>query len=400
MTNKNTNRRRFIKGVGAAGIVAVAGCSGDSGDRNSGGDGSGGTEAAANGQTQQQDLTEINIVYPPWPGLIAFNHITKQTNILENSLNERGYTTGKISRSWDDTTLFLAGKVDFIPTAGGAESARMAMARDIDLTVHAQAATNYMGWYVREGSDLDTSKTGSFKATMEKVVEEERPYGHAGWNQGIVWPNSAILDDKLGMSYGPETNPPLNIRSADYATLPKLLVQEDLDIVVCGPPVGTSNYLVKDDPGIKCIQWQQTGLKEAGISPRVLNLGGFTTRTEWSDENEEAMIGWMEAWQKGVDWVSNPDNWDKILSKENNWQYLAAESREEAAINLKFSAADNPAETEGAHTDNPLPVLLGDITLNEERITSYKNTIKLMEKTGALTGSGWEDRLSFKPLSI
>jgi hypothetical protein len=370
----------------------LAGCTGDN-------DG-GGKETATNGQTQQQELTEINIVYPPWPGLIAFNYITEQTNILENSLNERGYTTGKISRSWDDTTLFLSGKADFMPTAGAAESARMAMARDIDLTVHAQAATNYMGWYVREGSDLDTVNTGSFESTMQKVVEEDRPYGHAGWNQGIIWPNSAILQDKLGMSYGSDTNPPLNIKAADYATLPKLLVQEDLDIVVCGPPVGTSNYLVKDDPGIKCIQWQQTGLKEAGISPRVLNLGAFTTRSDWSDENEEAMIGWMEAWKKAVNWVSNPDNWNKILRKENNWQYLAAESRKEAEINLQFSVANSPAKLEKAHTDNPMPVILGDISLNEERIANYKNAIKLMEKTGALTGSGWEDRLSFKPLSI
>lgn len=392
MTTRQTNRRRFIRSVGAAGVVALAGCTGDN-------DG-GGKETATNGQTQQQELTEINIVYPPWPGLIAFNYITEQTNILENSLNERGYTTGKISRSWDDTTLFLAGKADFMPTAGAAESARMAMARDIDLTVHAQAATNYMGWYVREGSDLDTVNTGSFESTMQKVVEEDRPYGHAGWNQGIIWPNSAILQDKLGMSYGSDTNPPLNIKAADYATLPKLLVQEDLDIVVCGPPVGTSNYLVKDDPGIKCIQWQQTGLKEAGISPRVLNLGAFTTRSDWSDENEEAMIGWMEAWKKAVNWVSNPDNWNKILRKENNWQYLAAESRKEAEINLQFSVANSPAKLEKAHTDNPMPVILGDISLNEERIANYKNAIKLMEKTGALTGSGWEDRLSFKPLSI
>lgn len=392
MTTRQANRRRFIRSVGAAGVVALAGCTGDN-------DG-GGKETATNGQTQQQELTEINIVYPPWPGLIAFNYITEQTNILENSLNERGYTTGKISRSWDDTTLFLSGKADFMPTAGAAESARMAMARDIDLTVHAQAATNYMGWYVREGSDLDTVNTGSFESTMQKVVEEDRPYGHAGWNQGIVWPNSAILQDKLGMSYGPDTNPPLNIKAADYATLPKLLVQEDLDIVVCGPPVGTSNYLVKDDPGIKCIQWQQTGLKEAGISPRVLNLGAFTTRADWSDENEEAMIGWMEAWKKAVNWVSNPDNWNKILRKENNWQYLAAESRKEAEINLQFSVANSPAKLEKAHTDNPMPVILGDISLNEERIANYKNAIKLMKKTGALTGSGWEDRLSFKPLSI
>lgn len=392
MITRQTNRRRFIRSVGAAGVVALAGCTGDN-------DG-GGKETATNGQTQQQELTEINIVYPPWPGLIAFNYITEQTNILENSLNERGYTTGKISRSWDDTTLFLSGKADFMPTAGAAESARMAMARDIDLTVHAQAATNYMGWYVREGSDLDTVNTGSFKSTMQKVVEEDRPYGHAGWNQGIIWPNSAILQDKLGMSYGSDTNPPLNIKAADYATLPKLLVQEDLDIVVCGPPVGTSNYLVKDDPGIKCIQWQQTGLKEAGISPRVLNLGAFTTRSDWSDENEEAMIGWMEAWKKAVNWVSNPDNWNKILRKENNWQYLAAESRKEAEINLQFSVANSPAKLEKAHTDNPMPVILGDISLNEERIANYKNAIKLMEKTGALTGSGWEDRLSFKPLSI
>lgn len=384
MTYLNGSRRRFIKGAGAAGVLALAGCTG-------GDDGGGTTDG---------ELTEVNIVYPPWPGLPAFNYITEQTDILEEELNERGYTVGKVTRTWDDTTLFMSGEADFMPTAGAAESARMAMEREIELTVHAQAATNYMAWYVREGSDLDPANTGGFVETMQKVTDEERPYGHAGWNQGIVWPNSAIMYDKLDMSYGPETDPPLEVQQADFATLPQLLLDEELDIVTNAPPVGTSQLLVQDDPGVVPVAWEQIGLQEAGLSPRTLNLGGFTSFTEFSENHEAAIVGWMSAWQQGVEWASNSDNWDDILDDEDNWGPLAAESREEAEINLKFTFAEDPSQEPEAHTDNPLPVILQDTTLTDERIDDYIEAIEYVETTGALQEGDWRDRLDFKALSI
>lgn len=384
MTYDTSSRRRFLTSAGAAGAIALAGCAG-------GDDG---------GSTGSGDLHEVNIVYPPWPGLPAFDYITEQTDILEEELNERGYTVGEVTVTWDDTTLFMSGQADFMPTAGGAESAQMAMEREIELTVHAQAATNYMAWYVREGSDLDPANTGGFVETMQIVIDENRPYGHAGWNQGIVWPNSAIMWDKLDMSYGPDTNPPLDVRQADFATLPQLLVEGDLDIVTNAPPVGTSTFLVEDDPGVVPVAWEQVGLQEAGLSPRTLNLGGFSSFTEFSENHEEAIIGWMRAWQQGVQWAGNPDNWDDILDDENNWGPLAAESREEAAINLAFTFAENPSELPEAHTDNPLPVILQDFTLTDDRIDDYIEAIEYMEMTGALNEGDWRDRVSFKPLSI
>jgi hypothetical protein len=412
-SRSNYKRRSVLSVLGASGMAALAGCSGNGGGNGNGnGDtGNGGGNGNGNGDTgngggdegeatSSQDLTEIDIAYPPWPGLPAFNYITQQTDILENELNERGYTTGQVSRTWDEVTLFLSGNADILPTAGGAEAARMAQERELDLTVHAQAATNYMAWYVREGSELDPANTGGFTQTMQKMVDEDWVYGHAGWNQGIVWPNSAIMWDQMEISYGPTTNPPLNIRQADYATLPRLLVNEDIDMMTNGPPVGTSNLLVQDDPGVVPIKWEQVGLQEAGLSPRTLNLGGFVTATEFSENHEDAIVAWMDAWQQGVEWGRNPDNWDDILDNEDNWGALAADSREEAEINLRFSFAENPAEDPMAHTDNPLPVILEDTTLTESRIDDYMEAIEYVEMTGALEEGDWRDRLSFKALSF
>jgi hypothetical protein len=235
------------------------------------------------------------------------------------------------------------------------------------------------------------------------MSDEDRPYGHAGWNQGIVWPNSAIIYNELGWDYGPDNRPPLNVRQADFSTLPRLLYDEQIDMATNAPPVGTSTYLVgehADDPPLKPIKWEQVGLEEAGLSPRTLNLGGFTSRKEFSDNNEGAMLGWMRAWEQGVEWAATPDNWGGILDNEDNWDYLAAESREEAEINLHFSFAENPAEDPVANTENPLPVVLKDFTLTEERIEQYKDAIRAVQESGALGDGDWESRLEFKALSL
>jgi hypothetical protein len=237
---------------------------------------------------------------------------------------------------------------------------------------------------------------------MQKMIDEDWVYGHAGWNQGIVWPNSAIMWDQMDISYGPDTNPPLNVQAADFFTLPKLLTEsEDIDMMTNAPPVGASKLLVQDDPGIVPVKWEQVGLQEAGLSPRTLNLGGFTSRTEFSENHEGAIVGWMDAWEQGVQWGMNEDNWDDILDNEDNWGPLSANTREEAEINLRFSFGRNPAEDPGAHTDNPLGVILEETTLTESRIDDYMEAIEYMETTGALGGDGsWRDRLSFKALSI
>lgn len=377
MVHVTTDRRSLLRGVGVLGAGTLAGCVGDSGG--------GGTE------------TELNIVYPPWTGMPAFKYITEETDILENELNDRGYTTGEIVESWDDTTMFMAGQVDFMPTAGDAESAAMALERDLDLTIHAQAAAIYEGFYVREGSDLDPANTGSAKATFEKVIDEQRPFGFGGWNQGGVWSSSATFYNMLDMKYGPDQDPPLNLRQADWFTLPNLLVdREEVDIIENAPPLGMHTILARDDPGVVPVMWKQNGMVDAGLSPRTLGLGGFTTRTEFSEDHEEAIVGWMAAWEQAVEWATDPDNWEGILSDEQNWDYFSAESREAAEINLRFAYNQDDPE----YTDNPLPVLLTDITLDQGRIDDSYEAIRYMEETGALLSDEWEDRLSFKALSL
>lgn len=385
MVIDSESRRQYLKYAGAAGIAGLAGCMGG---------------GSTGGSNSENDLTAVDFVYPPWAGYPAFHHITKQTNILENKLNKRGYTTGKITESWDDTTLFMSGKADIMPTAGGAESAQMAMKRDLELTVHAQAATNYEGWYVRKGSDLDPANTGSAQATMKKVMEENRPYGHPGMNQGVVWPESAMWYNRFGIKFGPGTNPPLNIKQTDWFSLPQLLLDGKVDMIVNAPALGMTSTLVKDDPRVVDIRWCQPEVERAGLSPRTLNLGGFATRTKFSENHEGAIVGWMEAWKEGVKWSNNRDNWDDILGKKENWKYFSAQTKQQAKYNLHFAYSDNPSQEKMLSTENSLPIILEDFELNDQRIADYKKAIKYMEKTGALKSDRWEDLLSFKAISV
>lgn len=359
-----------MKGAGAAGIYGLAGCIGGNG-------GGGG-------------LTEVSMVYPPWAGKLVLDYVQNQTSILPDALEEAGYTLS-VTESWDDTTLFASGQVDFMPTMADIEGAVFGVEREIEVAMHGMASPNYEGLYVRRGSEVDPENTGSVEASIQMMVDEGRPFGHAGYNEGAVWPAAAIFNDRFDLTYVPGESD-FNLQQADWFTLPDLLVNGDVDMVINAPILGMDKFLTEDPSPVKDILWFQPEMQDIGIPPENLNLGMFGTRLDFSDEHEDFISAFMGAWKQGAEWISDPSIYPDILENEDNWSLLTAETRAEAEININFAFQNE-------HSENLVPLTVRDIELTEEKITQTEGALNKMVELGILN-ENWSDWVTFKSLPV
>ena len=359
-----------MKGAGAAGIYGLAGCIGGNG-------GGGG-------------LTEVSMVYPPWAGKLVLSYLRDQTSILPDALEEAGYTLS-VTESWDDTTLFASGQVDFMPTMADIEGAVFGVEREIEVAMHGMASPNYEGLYVRRGSEVDPENTGSVEASIQMMVDEGLPFGHAGYNEGAVWPAAAIFNDRFDLTYVPGESD-FNLQQADWFTLPDLLVNGDVDMVINAPILGMDKFLTEDPSPVKDILWFQPEMRDIGIPPENLNLGMFGTRLDFSDEHEDFISAFMGAWKQGAEWISDPSIYPDILEEEDNWSLLTAETRDQAEININFAFQNE-------YSENLVPLTVRDIELTEEKITQTEGALNKMVELGILN-ENWSDWVTFKSLPV
>ena len=337
----------------------------------------------------------MSIVIPPLGyNVLSLEYANERTNILENEMDELGYDYD-ITFTWEEAALGASGQADILPTLGDIEGARLAVERDMDLAYHGLHTTNYEGIYVRRGSDLDPENTGSVEATFDKVIEENRLWGNAGWAQGEVPPGQIVIDNKFGHEYGEGGE--FNVQSTDWNPLPQLLVDEEVDIIVNAPPLGTAPFDTEDPSPIKDILWYQPGLEEAGLDGRTINLGQWVTSQEYSENNLEAIRALMRAYQEGARWMSNQDNHDEILSDEKNVDALGGNTREEARIILEFGTI--PGAHAEAEPSNPYPAALSDLEMDEAFVETDKKALRAAQDRG-FGPDGREDRIDYKHLSL
>lgn len=407
MANGNTKRRAFLKRAGIVGTsIGIAGCvSGISGDGggsggNEGGGGtntgSGGGGNASGGGSSGSGKQTLRVGLPPLgPSVLALQRIRDQTNILSTEMEAAGYNVN-VTETWDEITLFAAGKTDLTPSLSDIEGARIAAERDMPITFHGLYATNYEGLYVRKGSKWDPDKSGSVKATIDMLANGEGTWGNAGWNQGSVTAGQICMKNEFGYDYGPDKSD-FNVRQAEWSALPRLLADGQLAMCTNGPPLGSAIQLAQDDNPIKDIYWYQPGLKKANLSPKTANLGMFGTRKDFADNHRPAIKAYMKAWKEGVKWVSNPDNFEKILSSQENISALGGNNREEAKIILEFS--QQPPKHCMAKPGNLARVILEDITIDRDFVKTDKQALERAAKLGSIP-SGYKDLVNYSPIKF
>jgi hypothetical protein len=407
-----STRRRFLQGAGLTGAALVgslAGCTGDTGgggtatpDDSGSGGGSGGDADEGGGPattTADTELTSIRMGMPPLgPAMLALNYIERETDILANEVQDAGYEF-EIVRTWDEITQFAAGKTDITPSLSDIEGSRLAVEREIPITFHGLYATNYEGLYVRKDSKWDPENSGSVEATFEMLANGEGTWGNAGWNQGSVVAGQLVMNELFDYAYGPDESD-FTVQQADWAALPKLLAQGEVDMVTNGPPLGSAIQLAREDDGnnpIKDIYWYQPGLEEAGFAPTTANLGNFGTTQEFNSEHREAVAAFLRAWKQGTQYASNTDNFEEILSKQSNIDALGGNNREEAKVILEFS--QDPPSWCMADPGNIARVIVEDPEIDEAYVQTDKEAITRAEELGSVP-SGWQEYVEYDPIDI
>lgn len=333
---------------------------------------------------------------PLGPSMLVLNRIDEQTDILADEMDEAGYDY-EFQVTWEEIPLFASGQVDMVPSLSDIEGTRIAVERDLEIALHGIYATNYEGLYTRKGSDWDPDVSGGLEETMQLLVDGEGTYGNAGWSQGSVIPAQIIFADKFDISYGPEESD-FNVQNAEWPALPRLLMNEELDVIENAPPLapGSATELAADDE-ITDIIWYQPGLEDAGLDARTANLGNFGTTLEYSNNNEEGLTAFMRAWQQGAQWISDPANFDEILDDEDNLEVLGAETREQAKIVLEFS--QDPPSHISVDKGNTQPVIMDEVEISDEFVETELDALSRAEELGSIP-SGWEDHVNFRPLSL
>ena len=405
----NRGRRTFLKRTGVVGSAllasGLAGCTGGGGGGDGGSDGgsgqqttsgSGGGDGSSGGSTTQKELTTISMDIPPLaPAMVALKHIRDDTDILNKEMTDAGYKID-MANSWDDTTLYASGKADFVPTLSDLEGARIATERNIQTVFHGLFATNYEGLYTQPGSPYDPANTGSAEASLKKMHEDNAVWANAGWNQGSIGPAGIILKEKFGYQYGPSDSKDFNVKNSDWFTLPKLLAEGKVDVITNAPPLGAATQLTKSPPPIKAFLWYQPYMRDLGYGGDTINLGNFGTTKEFSDNHIEAIKAFMTAWKQGVDYISNTDNFDKILSDSKNVDYLG-NNKDEARIVLEFSQ-DPPSHSQTT-PGNYVPIQATNITIDDAYVKRDKKTLTKAHELGLLP-DGWADHIEYKTLKI
>jgi hypothetical protein len=356
-------RRSFLKSAGAASTLALAGCLG-----------------SGNGDGEGENTVDISLAPSGFQGIVM-DHIHSDTDILADTLDEYGYTP-QVKKSWEGSAMFAAGRPDF-ETMGSLEAARLGANRDMDLTVAANLAPNFVSWYTKKDSPYDPANTGSAQASVDKLAEEGDQFALGSWSTGDVPAYKILMGSEFGYNFS-EDQSDFNIVTADLFAIPQLLVDEEIAVGTSSPIHGGAPFLV-DDPEIVPI-WPSVGdrLAEAGFARPQLN--GWLTTQEYYADQPDAVKGLVQAWHKGMKWFFD-DPTAIVTESDEHLQQLGVETEKQAeyivewGINLEYG--------------NQSPIVYEDIELTDEFIEGDKAFLNQAAEQDLLPGN-WDEHLEYQ----
>jgi hypothetical protein len=382
--SSRTTRRSYLKRAGVSvGALALAGCAGGGGggegdSESSSGDGSD-SSGSTGTVTDSQEFQEVNMILSPggFAGII-YDQMTKQTNRLENRMNEEGYTVNA-QESWENAALFAAGGPDFSDIAG-LEATTLATERELDLVTFGKTISNFVGFITRIGSRFDPDNTGGLEESLNLLANEGR-LAIGSWGGGDVPAEKIILEDQFGLTLD-EDQGDFEVVTADYFALPQLLADEEVAAVSTAPQYGAASLFLPDDPALKGLFWNADQLDEMGYGPRPIN--GWTTTREFVDNNPGAVRALVEAHEETVaDFLSRPY---ELSTTEPYTEFLTAQNEQEAEFLVDF-CIKNEYSWES-------PLMYETVSLDETAIEEETQYINRAAELGDVP-SNWQEYLEF-----
>lgn len=372
-----SKRRKFLKRSGAiagTGIISLtAGCS--SGSNNSDEAGSNSDEAGSG------DLTPITATIPTWGyWTIIMQHLDEE-GIIQQKMEDAGYDLS-LQYTWSGSPLFASGESD-ITHVSPLEDARLGAEQGIDTTVSGRIVSNFFGFWVRTGSDYDPENTGSVQASMDKLVEDGGNVLIGSWAGGDIPAARISIDSEYGYEFSQEGD--FNVVSASgYTVIPSLIVEGEAPVGLTSPMHGGGQYVLDDE--IKPLFQFPAILEDYEIEPPLNNI---SVRTEFAENNPEALSAMVSAWDEGTTWFF--ENGTDVIQDEEDVEAIGARTMEGAEYIVEWATTDDAKYTIDS------PIVYQDANMNDEYIRRMKEFLTQGEERNILP-SGWEETVTFQKI--
>ena len=316
---------------------------------------------------------------------LMIHRIMEEEGLLEKYGEPAGIEYN-IQETWDSVALLAGDQVDMAVSVGAAEAAQIGPEREIELAMHGVMLTQYPGMIVREDSEYATSETGGVQESWDAIQEDQAAVGIGGWGLSMTPLAGLIHNDVFGYDFSEDGD--YNILTADFASLPTLLADGELDVAQTSPfnDASSLNYNPETDEmdGFEALYWITDKMGDMGYDPLSCSIGNFLTRADFSDENHEAVTGFVSAWQEAVDIFYQDDPTEFVTDFVNEFN---AEDEEEAQAMVEWTMNRNHE------------VLTSNVEIDEQFIENDLAALERMSEIGVV-GEDWDDWITYNPVSV
>lgn len=375
----NQGRRSFLKKVGAAGVgVTLAGCTGtDGGDGDGDGDGDGGEVTTTGGS---MELEEVSLTAGANPWIIVEGQYIIDEGILQEKFESLGFTPS-MEFTYGGPSLFASGKTD-IAGIGPTEAAIMAANREFEVVIPGKTFKAASVMTVRPGTPYDPAEAGSQHDAIHNLAEDG-VFGIGGWEGNDVKMFSALMPKAYGLTFAQEGGDFTVNSTGDYASLPQLVVDGELDLADAVMTLNSYPHYLADPPRLTNFAFLPDLMNKHGFNADA--FAGIVTRKEFADQNPDLIEAYVDAWQEGADWF-----YDNPLEATKRYLDAFGEVPEEDAEFISsFGAGETEFGGQGVFYEN---VALEDKWLDRQ--------VKFMEAAveAGTVPSGWQDWAEYRQL--
>lgn len=389
-TNKRRNRnglansrRGFLKKAGAVttvgGFMSTAGCL-------SGGDG-GGNGGDTTGTAGQAEMTEFTVSAKPSGLWTILTDIIQAEELPQEYLEPVGADVTYES-TWEDVTQFIAGNHD-IGSFSSLEASRIGPNEDIDLTVFTKGVRMTTGPCVKRNGPYDPANTGSKTASIDKLVEDQEPFGIAGWGGGEIPGTQIIMDQEYGYRFAENEND-FNVVTVEYFAMGQQITEDNVAAAQLGPAIGGAPSLFNEE--VTSLYWLAPEMERVfGYSDA--DFTGNVVRTEFIEDHPDVAQAYHDMHQEALDIL-----WDDPVGQatvgDRAQNSLNADNEEMAEWLIQFMLQGEGPE----HLDPPsVPMVYQDGTCTDEWISAKKDYLSQVADLG-LTNENFEDYVTWENL--
>lgn len=300
VSNPFERRRKFLKTITAAGASGlVAGCTGGSGDRESTNNTQGGTNNNTTAGGSEGGTINLGGIPIPPLNIIETRLKGDQSNVLQQELSDIGYSLGQFNMGFQGPALLASGQTHMNFDVSVLGAARLGPENDVDLTIVGHNLNSFPTFYVKAGGPYDPDNTGSVQATFDKLDEENARMAIPNWSSGTIPAHQIAVQSLYGKQFAQDQSD-FEVVQVEWPAMPQLINEGDLATGICQAFLGGTTRL-EQQGDLKPLYWPMDLLPKEGFG--IPPLASMPVRTDYLDENREAVEAVMRAYEEELQWL-------------------------------------------------------------------------------------------------